>query len=145
MRAILSQLPVLGERRHVGPIKKGPSRLEAKTITGTDDKRRLEIWRAAVYTRDGYRCRRCECKVRRTIEFVANRAEAHHVSGRVGRLRDDVRNGLTLCKSCHELVTGKVNRRVFVQGTRWFMLNGQQYIDATHQVMFSDATREMKR
>ena len=138
MKTLLSQLPVLGERRHVGPIEKGPSRLEEKTVDDADDKRRLEVWRKTVYARDGYQCRRCECQVRRTIELVSNRAEAHHLHGRIGSLRFEVRAGLTVCASCHELITGAVNRRVFVQGTRWFILNGQQYIDATHQVIFSE-------
>lgn len=54
------------------------------------------VWRKAVFTRDGYKCRECPAK---------KPLVAHHVKAwaKHPELRFDVDNGLTLCRACHAL------------------------------------------
>lgn len=58
---------------------------------------RYRLWRASVFKRDGYKCRKCGTK---------KDIQAHHIitwrdSKNKTELRYDVKNGMTLCKSCH--------------------------------------------
>jgi len=61
----------------------------------------------------------------------------HHVSGRVVReIRWDVRNGLLLCASCHERITGKVAEKHVVISRHTFEIDGIAYINADKAVQF---------
>ena len=58
-------------------------------------------WRKAVFRRDGYRCRMCGQSL--------GGINAHHIHkwADYPRLRFVVKNGITLCKNHHSLVTGQ--------------------------------------
>ena len=64
---------------------------------------RGRAFRAAVWLRDGGRCRACNRLVRKTMALVPERGEIHHVQTRGAHpdKRYDVGNGLLLCCSCH--------------------------------------------
>ena len=58
-------------------------------------------WRKKVYKRDKFRCQMPDCKSKYKIQ-------AHHIVkwSSAAILRYDVDNGITLCRSCHEKITG---------------------------------------
>ena len=58
-------------------------------------------WRKKVYSRDKFRCKMPGC----TSNY---RLQAHHIKkwSSAAILRYDVDNGITLCRSCHERITG---------------------------------------
>jgi 5-methylcytosine-specific restriction endonuclease McrA len=58
-------------------------------------------WRKKIYTRDKFRCQMPDCSSK-------YRLQAHHIKkwSNAAILRYDVDNGVTLCRSCHERVTG---------------------------------------
>jgi hypothetical protein len=72
-------------------------------------------WRIKVYKRDKFTCQMpgCNCK---------KRLNAHHIQkwASASTLRYDVDNGLTLCKNCHDKVTGHEQhyQRLFQQIVR---------------------------
>ncbi len=69
-------------------------------------------------------------------ERAALRGEAHHLYGRHKSVRYETRVGLHLCLRCHERVTGKVNDRLEIVGTVWFVKEGVKYINADYPVTF---------
>jgi len=137
-------LPTLAEvtaQRAGKPIRIGPSRLQVRMSEDREDRRQAQVFRTAVWVRDGARCRKCRCKVFRQLRRVADRGEVHHLHGRIGPLRHEPRAALLVCASCHELLTGKVDERWRVRGTQWFGAIGvkgsdQTWIDATYPVEF---------
>ena len=58
-------------------------------------------WRSAVFKRDEYTCRMCDCKQRWLLE-------AHHIEPVRDHKNDllifDIDNGITLCKECHGMM-----------------------------------------
>jgi len=59
-------------------------------------------WRIKVYKRDKFKCQMPGCKKK-------NRGlNAHHIQkwASASTLRYDIDNGITLCRMCHERVTG---------------------------------------
>lgn len=121
------------------PQPKPASRVQMRAQRTREDRAGLDRWRLDVFTRDRFRCRKCGCRVQMTVAAIPTRAEAHHLARRAIRdVRHDVRNGLTLCRICHELVTGKVAERWRAIGTRFFVtsLQSPKYIDATYLVRF---------
>jgi hypothetical protein len=132
--------PSLNERQREGvqgPILKGKSRLEAKVEAKPLVKVTDAQFRKIVRERDKQRCRRCGRKTVVTLENVPLRCEVHHVHGRLGVLRHEDRCALCLCNSCHEKVTGKVNERWAIVGTKFIEIDGQQRIDASAKVTFT--------
>ncbi len=124
--------------------KPSASRLRSKAANKRDDNKKLSAWLHVVYLRDGGKCRCCGCatiKLRAGILF-AQRAECHHVERRANRAtRYETRNGLLLCCSCHERVTGKVNDKLYIRGTVWFFgSDKQRYINCDRKVHFEEAT-----
>lgn len=115
---------------------KGASRLEVRTKVDRDEERKDEQFRKDVFKLDDGRCRCCGRKVERKLDRKADRAEVHHVAGRLGDLRWDIRNGILLCLRDHERVTGKVNDRLQIVGTKFFRLDGQRLINARERVEF---------
>lgn len=82
----------------------------------------------------GFRCQR---KVRKCLELVNERGEVHHVSGRVVKaIRWDRRNGILLCATCHERVTGKVAEKHLIESKHTFTIDGVQYLNANKPVRF---------
>lgn len=59
-----------------------------------------KAWRNAVFARDQYRCGRCS---------NTRSLQAHHIVkwSVAPQLRYVISNGLSLCASCHRMVTGK--------------------------------------
>ena len=59
-------------------------------------------WRISVYKRDNFTCRwpNCNCK---------KKLNAHHIMpwSQSPALRFNIRNGITLCKKHHKIITGK--------------------------------------
>ena len=135
-------LPTLAEMRaQPKAVPKGKPRVDVKAAVDKLDARLLDIWRNKVFRRDKHRCRCCGRKVIRTLNLVPNRAEAHHLEGRAMlALRHDRRNGLTLCLSpCHRRVTGNVNDKLIVVGSKFFKIDGVRYIDGDRPVTFKEA------
>ncbi len=60
-----------------------------------------KAWRYKVKARDNYCCRMPNCSATRKLN-------AHHIKrwADFPNLRYDVTNGITLCKTCHKIVTG---------------------------------------
>ena len=58
-------------------------------------------WRLKVYKRDRFTCQMPRCKSKK-------RLQAHHIQrwSSAAILRYDVSNGITLCRECHNNVTG---------------------------------------
>jgi hypothetical protein len=119
------------------PLPKGDSRSAVKSTKDTADAKQLKAWQRAVFKADGFCCRKCGVKVVQTITMQPNQAQAHHVKGRTERaVRYDVRNGLTLCRTCHEQITGAVNERWIVLATKVFTVVGKVYTNAREKVTF---------
>jgi len=130
----LSDLPYLTERPRQ-PVPKGPSRAEQNDQADKDDTRALNVWRAAIFKRDQGKCRCCGKKVKKTLELIPLRGEAHHLVSRAHKaLRYDVRNGILLCHfPCHHHVTnGKLG---IAQPARlMFSHEGKSYLDGSQPV-----------
>lgn len=81
-------------------------------ITSTNLKIRNSLeskkWKNNVFARDNWTCQKCE---RRGIEL-----QAHHILGfsQFPRLKFEINNGITLCRSCHgkfhQVYGRKINR-----------------------------------
>ncbi len=58
-------------------------------------------WRIKVYKRDKFTCQMPGCKKKTSLQ-------AHHIQkwANASMLRYDVDNGITLCRKCHNEVTG---------------------------------------
>lgn len=123
-------------RRREWGFGKGPTRLQDRTAEDRETEKKDEKFRRDIYRLDKGLCRCCGRKVERKIDRVMDRAEIHHVHGRTGDLRFDLRNGLCLCCACHERVTGKVNDRLQIVGTKFYRLDKQRLINARATVRF---------
>jgi hypothetical protein len=64
-------------------------------------------WRIAVFERDNYTCQKCKTK------GTALDLNAHHLKmfGWYPKLRFEVNNGITLCKTCHSILHGTLKKR----------------------------------
>lgn len=86
---------IVSNRRRRGPLASGwkPELPDADRRGFRDSVRKVE-WRSAVFTRDGFRCRKCN---------NGGRLNAHHVEpyNAAPDRRWDLDNGITLCVSCH--------------------------------------------
>lgn len=120
---------------------KGQTRLQAKveakpltTVTEKD-------FKASVWHRDRNRCRCCGRKVQKVMGRVPERGEVHHLHGRGGELRFEVRAAVLVCLTCHEKLTGKVNERWTATGTKFFEVTDKSglhtYIDARFPIHFA--------
>lgn len=115
---------------------KGATRLQDTTAQDKADAKADEKFRRDIFRLDKGICRCCLRKVERKLDRVADRAEVHHVHGRVGVLRWLLKAALLLCATCHEKVTGKVNERLEVVGTKFFRLARKRLINAREKVTF---------
>lgn len=132
----LKTLDQVAAERAGKPIGKGDSRLQDRTAEDREAEKADEKFRRDIYRLDKGVCRCCGRKVARKIRRDVEQAQIHHVAGRVGTLRLDLRNGMCLCAACHERVTGKVNERLEVVGTKFFRLDGKRLINARAPVTF---------
>lgn len=117
-------------------VSKGESRLQqlakAKPLVIVTDAQ----FRKTVRLRDKERCRRCGRKTKVQLPRDPLRCEVHHIHGRLGKLRHEDRCAICTCASCHEKLSGKVNERWRVIGTKFLEIDGQQRIDARAKVTF---------
>lgn len=120
-------------------LQKGsqPTRREEKAEKRTDEAREERAWHKAIKKRDGDTCRWCARKVVDCIERLPERREHHHVAGRVVRaIRWDVRNGLQLCGTCHDRVTGTVGEKHLIHSKHTFTVDDVKYLNANKPVHF---------
>jgi hypothetical protein len=98
------------------------------------DAKKLRAWALAVKNRDQWRDQKTGRRVRRCLELDADRAEAHHIEPKENRAtRYDIRNGVTLSYENH----AKVSRGDYrIDGTAWFYIGRDKYIDGTFPVTF---------
>ncbi len=136
--SFLDSLPVYDPKlRNAKPKGAEPSRLQVKVANAKDERKEEAAWKAAIWKRDGSECRWCRRGVRKCLDLVPDRGECHHVSGRVVReIRWDRRNGLLLCASCHERITGKVAEKSVIQSKHTFTVDEIAYINADKAVRF---------
>ena len=132
------KLPTLAEM-NAAPraCQKGPSRLQVKTAQRKDEAKLEQVWKAAVWKRDCDKCRWCQRKVVRSLELKPERGECHHILSRaVQAVRWDRRNGILLCSTHHELLTGKVSEKYVVVSTSSFILDGISYFNGDQPMTF---------
>ena len=123
--------------RRAKPKGAEPSRLQVKTAKSKDESKDEAAWKRAVWKRDGSECRWCRRAVRKCLDLVVDRGECHHVSGRVVRaIRWDRRNGLLLCATCHERITGKVAEKHVITSRHTFSVDAAAYINADKACQF---------
>ena len=67
----------------------------------SENRAKLSEWRKAVYGRDYYTCQNCGGRGSRN-----QRLNAHHIKSftKYPELRFEVRNGITLCEKCHNML-----------------------------------------
>lgn len=136
----LDSLPTMAEV-NARPCAKS----KAEMVTSRDenkiarrlDERQLEKWRKAVTKRDGMTCRWCRRECVPTLENVPEQAQTHHATPREHRpTRYDVRNGIRLCGSCHDRITGTVGEKAIIVALATFVLDGREYPDMSQAVNF---------
>ena len=129
-------MPFLVNRPRMA-VPKGKTRAETNGEAEKRDTNLLNIWKARVFQRDKGICRCCGRKVKKTLEHVPQRAEAHHLKTRADKsVRYDVRNGILVCLfPCHEgITTGKI---AVTQAARlMFVVDGKSYINGSEAVTF---------
>ena len=78
-------------------IKKKRSRSSPSEAARRKCLGKIKRWRKRVLWRDFYRCVRCKS---------LNDLTAHHIKpwGKYPQLRFEVNNGITLCRSCHDII-----------------------------------------
>lgn len=136
---LFDKLPTLGEvnaRPRAVPKAQTPKADVAKAAAKTKsaDGRALTAWANKVKQRDKWKDRYDGQRVIRIVGPNPRRAEAHHIVPRSDKaVRHDVRNGITLSLVTHELVE---KNRLKIEGTKFFVVDGKRYIDATHPVRF---------
>ena len=131
------QLPTVAQmdaERRGKPIPKGVTRITRKVEADKASEKNAAAFRRAVWARDKV-CRCCGRKVIKTLAFVPNRGEVHHLVRRskAKALLTDRRNGILLClEPCHRRVT--THDLVIVgHAADMFTLNGQRYLNTDRQ------------
>lgn len=115
----------------------GPSRREVKAEKRSDEAKYEKAWHKGITKRDGDECRWCRRKVVSCMDRLPERREHHHVSGRVVvAIRWDVRNGIQLCGTCHDRVTGKVGEKAVIESRYTYTVDEIAYINANRPVRF---------
>ncbi len=123
------------------PQPKPESRLQDRKATKKDRDKAERDFKMAVWLRDGAKCRHCGRKVIKSVERIPNRGEVHHIHGRHGGLRFEVRAAILLCLEDHERCTGRVAEKWLIRSGKRFQLTWHgcdfgPYIDATYPVSF---------
>lgn len=126
--------PTLADRqceRYAPPKAGEKSRSQENAEKLTADDKAEKACKAAVWKLDKGCCRWCQRKVERKMDLLPDRAEFHHVNGRVViAIRWDIRNLALFCRACHEKLTGKVNERFLIASNKFFSVARVQYINA---------------
>lgn len=141
---MFESLPTLADveaSRRGKSFPKGASRLELKVEAKVDEKKAEARWKKEVWRRDGGRCRCCRRRVEKRPDLVPSRGECHHISGRAVRaVRWDVRNGLLVCKQCHDEITGAVGTKLVIESKHTFTVENASYLNADKKVRFVKVT-----
>lgn len=139
-RVRITDLPTL-ETRPKPNLQKGPTRLEEKMAAKPDDKKAEEQFKQKVRKRDRMKCRCCGREVVITMALVPERAEVHHLYGRLGDFRYADIHAILLCKFDHDRVTGKIGSRVFIlqKAADLVHVGEKSLIDARKPVQFKEA------
>ena len=136
----LDSLPTMADvnaLRRAKPKGADPSRLQVKVAHAKDERKDEAAWKTAIWKRDGGQCRWCRRECVRRRDLAPERGDCHHVSGRVVReIRWDQRNGILLCASCHERITGKVAEKSVIESRHTFTVDQIAYINADKAVRF---------
>lgn len=106
------RLPTLAEvsrTRRAQPKGQIKTQLAEKVAAMRADEKATAAFRAAVWKRDGGRCRVCGVQVKKTLALDPKRGEVHHRMPRSTKpeRRYDVANGLLVCLQCHQRITKK--------------------------------------
>lgn len=132
--------PTLADRQHERYAESKAAMETRRAENGVArrlDERKLAEWRKGVTKRDGLICRWCGRRVVETIENIPEQSQTHHATPREHRpTRYDVRNGIRLCGTCHDRITGTVGEKAIIVASQTFTLNGREYPDMTHAVQF---------
>ena len=117
---------------------KGTTRLEQRTATDADDRRREVACTTKVWRRDEGKCRVCGTTVTRTLALDPKRGETHHLAPRADRrVRFDPRNRILVHLRCHaRFKAGTI--RVVRDTAQTFAIDGRIYLDADHPLTFTD-------
>jgi len=119
------------------PFPKGSTQLDraiASKAARLLDAQKLRVWARAVKDRDSWTDQKTGKRVRSTRSLDPDRAESHHIVSKDDpAVRYDVRNGVTLSLASHLAVE---LGRYRIDGTRWFTVKGQRYINADFPVFF---------
>lgn len=119
------------------PFPKGSTQLDraiASKAARLRDVQQLRVWARAVKDRDRWRDMKTGKRVFSTKALDPDRAEAHHIEPKSNpATRTDIRNGITLSLATHLAVE---LGRYRIEGTRWFTIKGQRYINADFPVYF---------
>ena len=130
-------LPTLAEmqaQRRAQPKRTRVDRAIQNDADKRQDAAKLRKWALAVKARDKWIDRYDGQPIIKTLELVPRQAQAHHIVPRSDKaVRYDVRNGIALSLTTHDLVE---RNELVIVGTRFFTKAGKRYIDATHPVSF---------
>lgn len=132
----IADLPTLADRPRPN-LQKGPTRVEAKAAKDKGADKAAEEFRAAVWKRDGGKCRCCGRTVVKSLELRPDRGEVHHVSPRSKEkaLLTDPRNGILVCAlPCHQDLTHH-ELSIVAKASGMFTLSGKSYINASSRTV----------
>ena len=119
---------------------------EEKDAKRKNDEKQLDAWRKAVTKRDGLKCRWCRRKVQETITACPEQSQTHHATPREHwPTRHDPRNGIRLCGTCHDRITGTVGEKAIIVASATFTLDGRAYPDMSKAVHFKVIAERKKR
>lgn len=142
------KLPTLGEMPRGGwrSIADQPTRREEKDARRKNDEKQIDAWRKAVTKRDGLICRWCRRTVVETLTCCPEQAQTHHATPREHwPTRHDPRNGIRLCGTCHDRITGTVGEKAIIVASATFRLDGRAYPDMSKPVHFKVITERRKK
>ena len=118
-------------------LPKGSTKLDravANKAARLLDAQQLRAWARTVKDRDHWRDMKTGKRVFSTKALDPDRAEAHHIEPKANKAtRYDPRNGVTLSLASHLAVE---LGRYRIDGTKWFTVKGQRYINANFPVYF---------
>jgi len=119
------------------PFPKGSTKLDraiASKAARLLDATKLRVWARAVKDRDVWTDRKTGKRVHSSRSLDPDRAESHHIVSKDDpAVRYDIRNGVTLSLATHLAVE---LGRYRIEGTRWFTIRGQRYINGNFPVTF---------
>ena len=134
------------QRKRATPKHEMSTAREEKDAKRKNDEKGLDAWRKAVTKRDGLTCRWCRRKVVETLTACPEQSQTHHATPREHwPTRHDPRNGIRLCGTCHDRITGTVGEKAIIVASATFTLDGRAYPDMSKAVHFKVIAERKKR